>query len=98
MAPFWRKNLAGVSIVSDIIMDRACAIRMQTPSNDILYFVSVYLPSQGNPESLETILDEISEVIESREEPSYTILLGDFDGDVWKSPGGGGGGGGHLGI
>ena len=87
VALFWKKSLTGVSIVSDIIMDRACAIRMQTPSYEIFHFVSVYLPSQGNPESLETTLDEISEILESREEQSFTILLGDFNGDIGNSGG-----------
>ena len=82
VALFWDKKLKGVSIVSDLIMDRACAIRLQTERGGVIYFVSVYLPSQGSSEPLETTLDEITEVVESREVGAHVIILGDFNGDV----------------
>ena len=45
IALFWDKRINGISVVSDIVLDRACAIRLQTQLGAVLYFVSVYLPS-----------------------------------------------------
>ena len=63
---FWRKDLAGVSVVSDIVHDRICAIRLQTSNGSVFYILSIYMPPQGSMENLETSLDELSEVINSK--------------------------------
>ena len=82
VAVFWRKDLPGISVVSDIIHDRVCVIRMQTSNGTILYFFSIYMPAQGCNEDLEFVLDKLSEILESREGNSICILCGDFNGDV----------------
>ena len=82
VAIFWDSTIFGVTAVTDIILDRACAIRLQTRSGSIVYFVSVYLPAQGSCDSLDNSLDDITEVIESREEGAHIVVLGDFNGDV----------------
>ena len=87
VALFWDKRLTGVSVVSDVILDRACAIRLQTKTGAIVYFISLYLPAQGSCESLESYIDDISEVIESRECGAQIILMGDLNGDVGSSGG-----------
>ena len=84
---FWDKNLKGISTVSDIILDRASAIRMQTSNGGIVYFISVYLPAMGSSESLDSALDNITELVESREEGANVIIMGDFNGDVGASGG-----------
>ena len=40
------------------------------------------MPAQGCKEDLEFVLDELSEILESREGNSISILCGDFNGDV----------------
>ena len=82
VAIFWRKTIPGFSKVSDIIHDRACVLRYQPQPGEVYFFVSVYLPSQGGDEDLGTVLDEVSEVVESREPGSHVIVLGDYNGDV----------------
>ena len=82
MALFWGKNLTGVTAVTEVILDRACAIRMQTDDGGVLYFVSVYLPAQGCDESYEASLDDVTEIIESREPYANVVVLGDFNSDI----------------
>ena len=82
VAIFWPKNAHGFSRVSDIIHDRACVVRYQPKDGNVYFFISVYLPAQGCDEDLSTILDEISEIVETREAGSHIIILGDFNGDV----------------
>ena len=73
VAIFWRKDIQGISKVTDIIHDRVCAIRLQTGVSQVYYFLSVYLPAQGAREDLDTALDELSEVIYSIEEGAHFI-------------------------
>ena len=87
IAIFWDSTLKGVSVVSDIILDRACAIRLQTRDGGIIYFISVYLPADGSCESLESSLDDITEIIESRDAGAHMIVLGDFNGDIGSNGG-----------
>ena len=82
VAIFWRKDIPGISKVTDIIHDRICAIRLQTVDGQVFYFLSVYLPAQGANEGLEASLDELSEVIDSIEGGSHIIVCGDFNGDI----------------
>ena len=82
VAIFWRKDLGGISKVSDIVHDRICAIRMQTCNGIIFYVLSIYLPSQGSYEDLGACLDDLSEIVESREEGAQVIICGDFNGDM----------------
>ena len=87
VALFWDKDIFGMTAVTDVILDRACAIRLQTQSGNIFYFISVYMPALGSGESLDNSLDEITEVIESREEGAHVCILGDFNGDVGTAGG-----------
>ena len=87
VAIYWRKSIPGFSKVREIIHDRACVIRYQPKKGVVFFFISVYLPAQGSEDDLETVLDEVSEIIESREPGSNTILLGDFNGDVGSQGG-----------
>ena len=82
VAIFWRKSIPGFCKVSNIIHDRACVLRYQPQPSEVYFFVSVYLPSQGGEEDLRTVIDEITEVVESREVGSHVIILGDLNGDV----------------
>ena len=65
--------------MSDIVLDRACAIRVQTSRGSVIFFVSVYLPAQGSREPLDASLDDVTE---SQERGAHVIILGDFNGDV----------------
>ena len=54
----------------------------------IINLLSVYLPAQGSVEDLGTCLDEIAEIVESREADSHCCIMGDCNGDVGNSFGG----------
>ena len=82
VAIFWRKSISGFSKAGNIIHDRACVVRYQPQDGEVYFFISVYLPAQGCGEDLNTVLDEISEIVEAREPGSHVIVLGDFNGDV----------------
>ena len=82
VAIYWRKTIPGFTKVGELIHDRACVVRYQPKQGAVYFFISVYLPAQGSDEDLVTVLDEISEIIESREPGSHSILLGDINGDV----------------
>ena len=84
VALFWDKRLSGISVVSVVILDRACAIRLQTQEGGVLYFVSVYLPAQGSHEALNTSLNELSEVLRDRELGAHVIVMGNFNGDIGR--------------
>ena len=78
----WNKNLGGVSQISDTIHDRVCGIRIQTLNDSVINVLSVYLPSQGSPESFEACLDDLGEIIKSREIGSRTFVCGDMNADM----------------
>ena len=82
VAIFWRRDLGGISKVTDIVHDRICAIRLQSHDGKIFYVLSIYLPAQGSYEDLGASLDEMSEIVESREEGAQVIICGDFNGDM----------------
>ena len=42
----------------------------------------MYLPTQGSSEDLSVTIDECAEIINDREEDSFNIVCGDFNGDV----------------
>ena len=68
--------------MSDIINDRMCGIRLQTYNNLVINIVSIYLPAQGSPESLPACIEDLCELIESRESGSMTIVCGDANCDM----------------
>ena len=82
VAVLWNSKLGGVSQISDIIHDRMCGIRIQTRTNLVLNIISIYLPSQGSPDSYSACIDDLSEFVTSREIGSKTIICGDANGDM----------------
>ena len=82
VALFWKKTLGGVSQISNFVHDRFCGIRIQTCNNLVINIISVYLPAQGSPESFEACLDDLSEVLKTREFGSKTIICGDTNADM----------------
>ena len=82
VAIIWKDCLTGVSEIKDIICDRICGIRLQTKAGGVLNILSVYLPSVGSPEDYSVVIDELDEVISSREDGSLCIVGGDFNGDL----------------
>ena len=88
VAIFWRKELSGISVVSGIIHDRVCAIRLQTGNGLIFYIFSVYMPAQGCDDELSSCLDELSEILLSMGDNCFYIVAGDFNGDIGNIMGG----------
>ena len=82
VALFWRCDLPGVTPISDLVHDRVCGIRFQTPKGMVLNILAIYLPARGSDEDLGTTLDEIAEIIDSRDPGSLTLLCGDFNADI----------------
>ena len=82
VALLWRKDLAGVSEFTSIIHDRICGIRLQTERGGIINIFSAYLPAVGCGEDYESCLDDLAEILESREQDSVSIICGDLNGDV----------------
>ena len=91
VALFWEKSMDGVSEMTKIIHDRICGIRVQLINGGVVNIFSVYLPAQGCGEDLETSLDDLAEIIDSRDLGEINIILGDFNADI-------GSGGGERGI
>ena len=82
VAILWRKSLGGVSQISDNIHDRMCGIRVQTKNGLVINIISIYLPSQGSPESFSVCIDDLSELVNTREYGSKTIICGDANADM----------------
>ena len=82
VALFWRKDMGGISKVTDIVHDRVCVIRVQLDNGSVLNIMSVYLPAQGSEDSFSECIDELTEIVESRENNSISIICGDFNGDL----------------
>ena len=78
VAIFWRKSISGFSAVTDIVHDRICALRYQDMDGNVIIFISVYMPAQGSPEDLATCLDDLSEIVETREIGARIVIAGDF--------------------
>ena len=77
-----------MSVVSDVVYDRCCVIRLQLDNGTVVFTMSVYLTSQGGYDDLATCLDEFSEVLASRDGNYLCILAGDFNGDIGTRGGG----------
>ena len=81
VAILWKRSLQGASEIKEIISDRICGLRLQTSRGGILNIISVYMPSAGSPEDYATVLDELDEILSSREKGSISIVGGDVNGD-----------------
>ena len=82
VALFWRKSLCGASLITSLIHDRICGIRMQSSFGRVLNILSVYMPSPGASDDFDVVLDELADAVESLETGSLTLICGDFNGDV----------------
>ena len=82
VALLWKNSIAGVTEISDIIHDRFCGIRVPTQSGRVLNIFSVYMPAQGCGEELEPCLDDLAEVLRSREHNAINVVCGDFNADI----------------
>ena len=87
VALFWKKSLGGVLEMTKIIHDRICGIRLQLDSGGVINFFSVYLPAQGCGEDLEVSLDDLAEIIETRDQNDINVILGDFNADIGSNGG-----------
>ena len=81
VALFWGKHMGRVAHMSNLVHDRLCGIRLETSNGSIFNIISIYLPAQGSPESYSSCLDDLGEVIETRDMGSYTIICGDANAD-----------------
>ena len=81
-AIFWPKDISGFSPITDIIHDRICGVRFQDITGRVVIFLCIYMPAQGSCDILEECLEELSEVIETREVGASVVVLGDFNGDI----------------
>ena len=82
VALYWRKDLVGVSEITNVIHDRICGIRLQTISGGVINIFSVYLPAIGCGEDYGAVLDDLAEILELREQGSLNIVCGDCNGDL----------------
>ena len=82
VAIFWRTDRRGFSAITDITHDRICAVRYQDINGCVYIFISVYLPSQGSPDNLVECLEDLSEIVETREVGAKVIICGDYNGDI----------------
>ena len=87
VALFWNKQYSGVSAISDIKHDRICGVRFETKGGLVLNIFSIYLPSMGSPEGYDESLDDLAEIIETREVGSMSIICGDANSDLGNSGG-----------
>ena len=81
VALFWNKDLSGIAALNDIDNDRICGVRIQTKSRSVINIFSIYLPAVGSPEDFDATLDELGDIIESREVGSLSIVCGDANAD-----------------
>ena len=82
VAILWRKHLDGVSEMKDIIHDRICGIRIRSKGGPVVSLLAVYLPAAGCPEDFNTTMDDLLEIIETREDSLSCIIGGDFNADL----------------
>ena len=84
VALLWKQDMVGVTVISNIIHDRICGIRVPTAECGVLNIYAVYLPAKGCGEDLETCIDDLAEILESSEQGAQNILCGDFNADVGR--------------
>ena len=87
VAIIWRSSIAGICEITNIIHDRICGIRLSSDKGGIINIFSVYLPAQGSGEDLVSCLDDLAEILESREAGDLNIICGDFNADVGNEGG-----------
>ena len=82
VAIFWRKDIPGFSAITDVTHDRICAVRYQNQKGGVYIFLSIYMPSQGSIDSLEECLEDLTEILETRERGAILVVCGDYNGDI----------------
>ena len=79
VALLWKNDINGISEITDIIHDRICGIRLGTKDGGVVNIFAVYLPAQGSGEELGPCLDDLAEILYSREPGNLNIICGDFN-------------------
>ena len=87
VALLWKNSINGVSEISDIIHDRICGIRLITKSGGVVNFFSVYMPAQGTGDELAPCLDDLAEILDSREPGTVNVICGEFNANVGREGG-----------
>ena len=82
VALFWKKSIQGVSPITNLVHDRVCGVRYQSPSGDIFRIFSVYMPSPGSSDDYQSTLDDIAGFISDDEDNSLALLCGDWNSDL----------------
>ena len=87
VAIFWKKDLAGVSVISSIIHDRICGVKIHLSTGYVISILSVYLPAVDSEDSFHGCLDDLSTIVDSLSYESRVIVVGDFNADMGRSGG-----------
>ena len=82
VALVWKKHLGGASEITNVIHDRICGIRLQSDSGGVVNIFSVYLPAMGCGDDYAACIDDLAEILESREQGSTSVVCGDCNGDI----------------
>ena len=82
VAILWKKSIGGISRIDNLIHDRICSLRLQTSCKRVINIFSVYFPAQGSSECYQACMDDLCEVLDTREYGSSSIVCGDFNGDM----------------
>ena len=57
----WRRNIKGVVPQRQLCHDRFCAVRLQRESGQVVYIISVYMPSStSRKDNYEEVIDALS--------------------------------------
>ena len=81
---FWKRDLAGVSVISSIVHDRICGVKVHLSTGCIISILSVYLPAVGSHDSFPGCLDELSTIVKFLSNESQVIVVGDFNADMGR--------------
>ena len=84
VAILWHKSITGITPIDNIVHERICGVRVQNDKGQVINVFSVYLPARGCEGDLNVCIDELSSIIDDREEGSYNLVCGDMNGDIGK--------------
>ena len=87
VAIMWKQSLQGVTELKNFSHDRIVGVRVQLDQGGVLCIYGVYLPSSGSPEEYDPVVDDLVEIIETREPGSFVIIGGDSNGDIGRMGG-----------
>ena len=87
VALLWRKSIKGVSPINDLVHDRICGVRYQTPTGRTLMIYSVYLPSPGSCDDYNSVLDDIAGLLVDNDDGTLSIVCSDWNADLGHTGG-----------